>query len=33
MPPDLMPDLRVAPGRPADLAHRKTADRLGIADK
>ena len=28
-----MPDLRVPPGGPADLAHRSTAGRLGIADK
>jgi PPK2 family polyphosphate:nucleotide phosphotransferase len=33
MPPDLMPDLRVPPGRRADLARRSTSDRLGIADK
>jgi PPK2 family polyphosphate:nucleotide phosphotransferase len=33
MSPGLMSDLRVAPGRPADLVQRSTADRLGIADK
>ena len=33
MAPDVMTELQVAPGRPADLARRSTADRLGIADR
>jgi PPK2 family polyphosphate:nucleotide phosphotransferase len=33
MAPHVMNELKVSPGRAADLAHRSTADRLGIADR